>query len=91
VFISAESRDAALAWAERIGESLLRYVNDDPTLNWKELGYACWIEESPSTCVWNHCLDFFQHVHLGELPDFRRMTADAYRDWIAATQRQETT
>jgi hypothetical protein len=87
IFIEAESTEAALAWGERIGESLLQYLNHDSTLNWKKLGYFCWVEESPSTCSWKHCLSFFQHVPVGQMPDFDRMTADAYEKWAEASQR----
>lgn len=81
IFVQAESPEDAVAWGEQIGEALLRDVNCDPTLDWRLLGYYCWVEESPSTSRWRHCLEFFQHVRRGEMPDFNRMTADAYARW----------
>ncbi|MDO5653826.1 MAG: hypothetical protein Q4G39_06950 [Brachymonas sp.] len=81
VFIAASSPESAIEWGEKIAEALLRKVNSDETLDWKGLGYYCWLEESPSTSHWKHCLPFFQHVKTGEWPNFEAMGNLAYTEW----------
>jgi hypothetical protein len=81
LFIEADSAENALRWGESVGEALLQDVNQDSALDWRAFGYYSWIEPSPSTSHWRHCLDFIQHVRVGQMPDFKRMTADAYRQW----------
>lgn len=82
-FIDATSKEEALSWGKSIGVQLLRHVNNDPTLDWQELGYFCWIEEPTENSVWSHCAEFFQHVRDGELPELVRKTTQAYSDWMA--------
>ncbi len=86
LFVKAETSDLALAWGEKVGQELLRRANADPTLNFNELGYYCWLEENPSTSQWQHCLDFFQVVGEGEFPDFDEMGTKAYKRWITAAR-----
>jgi len=83
LFIEADSSDAAIGWGEEVGQVLLRHANGDPTLDWRTLGYYCWLEPSPRESGWGHCLDFFQHVRVGQMPDLARMTTAAYRRWLA--------
>jgi hypothetical protein len=82
VFVEADTPADALAWAGRVGEALLRHINGDPALDWKAFGYDCWLEESPAASGWGHCLDFFPHVRVGQMPDLDRMTTAAYRRWL---------
>jgi len=81
LFIEANSLEEAILWGETVGESLLWFVNDDPSLNWHELGYYCWVEPEPELSDWSHCLSFFQTVSVGTMPDLTQMTAEAYGKW----------
>ena len=81
VFIDAPSEADALQWGREIAEAFLRYEHDDPSVSWKALGYADWIEPDPSSCVWKHCLSFFPSVRVGEFPELSRMTTAAYVAW----------
>lgn len=80
LWVTPKSPAEAVAWGERVGEALHRKVNTDPTADWLA-EYSCWLEESPSTSGWAHCLDFFQRVHVGEMPPLERMGTKAYVDW----------
>jgi hypothetical protein len=81
VFIDAASEEGVLEWGREISEAFLRYEHDDPSISWRAIGYAHWIESDPPSCDWKHCLSFFQRVRVGEFPDFSRMTTEAYYDW----------
>lgn len=81
IFVDAALPEEAIAWGERVGEALLRKLNADETLDWKDLGYWCWIEEQPNTSNWKHCLSFFQHIKSGEWPDFDAMGSPGYTKW----------
>jgi len=81
LFVKANSSEEALSWGEIVGKSLLWFVNDDPSLDWNELGYYCWIESEPESSSWSHCLSFFQTVSVGTMPDLTQMTAEAYGNW----------
>jgi hypothetical protein len=80
LFIQSEDSEEAIAWGEQVGEALLRYANGDESLDWKAHGH-CWLEKSPRHSHWAHCLDFFQHVRVGQMPDLERMTTSAYIRW----------
>jgi hypothetical protein len=86
LFVEADSAEAAVEWGEQVGQALLRHVNDDPALDWKSLGNICWVEESPQESGWGHCLDFFQHVRVGEWPELDRMTTAAYTRWLKGSR-----
>jgi hypothetical protein len=81
LFIDANSQEEAIDWAEIVAEALLRKSNNDETLNWKDLGYRCHIMQTPERSAWNHCLSFFQRVHVGEWPDLSAMGTAAYSKW----------
>ena len=81
VFIKAESAEAALTWCEVIAQHVLRRCNGDSSLDWKRLGYACWIEPNPERSPWGHCLGFFQHIRVGEMPNVDAMGATGYAPW----------
>jgi hypothetical protein len=81
IYVAASTADEAIAWAERIAEELLRASNSDPKLDWKSLGYECWVVDDPSDSDWSHCLAFFQSVEIGVFPDFVSMGASAYGKW----------
>ena len=82
IFVHADSASDALRWGELVAQALLRHVNRDESLDWYALGYICWLEESPAQCAWKHCLSFFQHIRVGEMPDFEKMTSAAYGRWM---------
>ena len=83
LFVDADSGADAIAWAEQVGAKLLRFANQDPDIDWKEMGYYCWIVECPETSNWKHCLPFFQRVKVGESPDFSQMGSEAYAAWTS--------
>ena len=80
-FIEAGSAEDALIWCKVIAQELLRRVNDDRSSDWKRVGYSCWIESTPETSPWGHCLSFFQHVRVDELPNIDAMSTVAYIRW----------
>ena len=43
---------------------------------------SAWLEDSPQSSGWQHCLDFFQHVRDGQMPDLEGMTTEAYQRWL---------
>lgn len=81
IFIDAPSPEAAIAWGEIVAEALLRKANTDETLDWKALGYWCWIEKNPQDSNWKHCLSFFQNIKAGEWPSLEAMITSAYIQW----------
>jgi hypothetical protein len=81
LWINADTPADAIAWAERVAEALHREVNGEDCPAWKEADHWCWIEENPATCSWRHCLDFFQRVHVGEMPPLKLMGSEAYGRW----------
>lgn len=81
VYIEAATAAEAHEWGEFVAGELLRHCNADVILDWKHFDYSCWVEASPEESPWNHCLEFFQHVEVGELPDFEAMDTEAYQNW----------
>lgn len=81
LFIEAPSAPEVIAWGEQVAQALLRRVNYDDSLDWKSFGYFCWLEESPETSCWNHCLDFFLRVRVSQMPDLEQMGTAAYVRW----------
>ncbi len=81
VFIAAESAEDALIWCEAIAQEVLSCCNNDRSIAWKQLGYSCRIESDPDTSPWSHCLGFFQHVRVGEMPNVDAMGTNAYVLW----------
>jgi hypothetical protein len=81
VFIKAASAEEALVWGEAIAQELLLRCNGDGSLDWKDFGYSCWIEANPDKSSWRHCLDFFQHVQVREMPNTEAMGTSAYINW----------
>ena len=81
LFITAGTESEALAWGEHVAEKLLQKVNHDNSLNWKNLGYQCWIEADPENSHWRHCLSFFQTINAGQLPKIEGMGTEAYELW----------
>ena len=59
VFIEADSEADALAWGCEIAEQFMKHEHGAPSISWRALGYAHWIETDPETCSWRHCLSFF--------------------------------
>lgn len=89
LFVDADSATDALAWGQQVGQALLRYVNHDETLDWSTLGHRCWLEEAPEKSGWGHCLSFFQHVRVRELPNLEQMTSTAYAHWLECSHTAE--
>jgi hypothetical protein len=85
IYIEAESEENALIWAEQIAIELMRHVNNDPNVDWKEFGYFCWTVPNPEQSDWVHCLSFFQHVKFGSHPDYSQMGIKAYQRWLEVT------
>lgn len=81
LFVEASDAAEAIAWGERVGSELLRYVNEDRALDWNLLGCRCWIVPDPPSSAWSHCLDFFQRVNAGEMPSLEAMTTASYERW----------
>ena len=81
IFIEADCKKEALAWGEQVAQELMRRVNHDPAIAWHEFGYFCWVEASPGTSPWSHCLTFFQCVAVGVHPDYDAMGTAAYARW----------
>jgi hypothetical protein len=90
LFVKANSEDEAISWGGKVGEALLRFVNKDESLNWEEIGYRCWNESDIENSGWSHCISFFQHVAIGEMPDFAKMTTSAYEKWSKDTGTSKT-
>lgn len=80
LWVKADSPDDAVSWGEKVGEALHRKVNNDPNTEWRG-HYSCWLEDSPASSGWAHCLNFFQHVRVGEMPQLDQMTTEAYVRW----------
>ena len=80
LFVEAESPDAAVAWGGHIGQALLAFVHEGTAPAGPPA--TSWLESTPESSGWRHCLDFFQHVRVGEMPDLAGMTAEAYQDWL---------
>lgn len=89
VFIDAESERAALAWGEHVAQELMRHVNRDEAIGWREFGYYCWVEKSPAESSWSHCLEFFQHIDAGAHPDYDAMGTAAYERWYESRRREQ--
>jgi hypothetical protein len=47
VRIIAADEKQALSWGREIAERFVKTLHQDPTLSWKQLGFAAWIEEHP--------------------------------------------
>jgi hypothetical protein len=50
----------------------LQHADPGTNVVWDDL-YYCWPVESPSTSCWAHCLDRFQHIDCGEMPNLQQM------------------
>ena len=81
LWVTADTPAEAVAWGERVGEALHRWINGDPVAEWAGAGHFCWLEESPAASGWAHCLDFFQRVRAGQMPPLDRMSTEAYSRW----------
>ncbi|HET6250200.1 MAG TPA: hypothetical protein VFE47_21090 [Tepidisphaeraceae bacterium] len=84
LFVEAPTPQEAAMWGEAVACELLRYANNDSSLDWAALGYTCWIETDPQSSGWAHCLPFFQCVRVGEMPDLTQMDTPAYTKWATA-------
>ena len=82
LWVTAESPSDAISWGKHVGEARHRWVNTDPFADWTA-NYECWLEDPPEASGWLHCLDFFQRVRVGEMPDHDRMGTQAHARWQA--------
>jgi|SRR5215469_9861794 len=81
LFITAENETTARAWGREVCQKYMGYLFAGKNYRAEELEVHCWIEAEPKNCRWSHCLDFFQRVHVGHVPEFPKMTAEAYVNW----------
>jgi hypothetical protein len=78
VFVSAQSRDDALAWGREVAEAFVRSLFEGSGWSaaipsWKTSGFAHWLEESPESEFTPDQLQSVPVVRLGEFPDFARL------------------
>lgn len=62
VFIDAATEAESREWGREIAEAFVHYAHDDPSISWRAIGYADWIEQDPESSSWKHCLLFFPRV-----------------------------
>jgi hypothetical protein len=67
VRIIAADEKQALSWGREIAERFVATIYRDPTVSWKQLGYAAWIEEHPDDHLRQHWNDIAV-VRVGEHP-----------------------
>jgi hypothetical protein len=82
LWVTAGTPAEAVAWGERVAEAFHRLVNNDPAADWAGAGHFAWVEESPASSGWGHCLDFFPQVRAGELPPLDGIGTEAYSRWL---------
>lgn len=80
LFITAENEAAALAWANEVCQKYMAYLFAGKNYLLKDVEIFCWVDDVQKTC-WKHCLDFFQKVQVGQVPEFPKMTTEAYIEW----------
>jgi len=85
LWVTGDTPEEAVAWGEQVAQALHWLVNSDPCADWAR-AYSCWLEESPATSAWAHCLDFFRRVRVGEMPPLDQMGTEAYSRWEAQRQ-----
>jgi hypothetical protein len=81
LFIMAEDEAAALSWGNEVSQKYLGFLFAEKNYQPEQLEVHCWVEADPQDCSWAHCLDFFQRVQVGQVPEFPKMTAEAYLNW----------
>ena len=84
LFVEAPDAASAVAWGEQVAQALLVHANDDPALDWRALGYRCWVVDDPASSDWKHCLAFFPRVAIGTMSPVEQMTSPAYERWSAS-------
>jgi hypothetical protein len=82
LFVTAENVDDALAWGKVVAQRLLNHVHRSNDLTLEQFQHECWVEKDPGSGCWSHCLDFFQHVAVGQMPKLDQMTVDAFGQWM---------
>jgi hypothetical protein len=81
LWVTANTGEEAIIWGQQVAEVLHRYVNDNPSADWRADGHSCWLEESPAESCWKHCLSYFQRVRVGEMPPLDQMDTESYIRW----------
>ena len=81
LFVRAATVEEAVKWGDYVGQQLLRFVNNDPQLQSSKFGYQAWYEPSIEKSGWQKSVGFFQHVKVGEMPNLKMMTSDAFAEW----------
>ncbi len=81
LFVQANTVARALEWGAVVANRLLNHVHKTDGLTLEQFQHECSLEVDPKKSDWAHCLDFFQHVAYGEIPELDRMTTDAYVKW----------
>ena len=81
LFVDSATPDEAVSWAESVALKYMEFLFPHNRHPQDALEIFCWLEESPGSSAWKHCLEFFQRVSVGQFPDFQKMTTEAYSDW----------
>jgi hypothetical protein len=81
LFIDAANPDEALSWAKTLAAKFMEFLFHEKQYPPEALEISCRLEPSPESSGWKHCLDFFQRISVGQFPDFRKMTVEAYTEW----------
>jgi hypothetical protein len=81
LFVMAENEAAALSWGNEVCRKYMGYLFAGKNCSEEELDTFCWVDADPQNSRWTHCLDFFQRVQTGQVPEFQKMTAEAYVNW----------
>ena len=82
IYITASNAEQALAWSREIAKALLNYANGTESLTLEQFQHECWLIPNPELNSWSHCLGFFQHVNVNQMPNLKEMTTDAYSIWM---------
>jgi hypothetical protein len=81
IFITAKSEIEALKWGEAVANQLFKECNPNEIKDWKSFGYDCRVVDIGNS-AWSHCLNFFQRISYGEMPNFDLMGTIAYKKWV---------
>jgi hypothetical protein len=81
IFINADTAEEALYWGEAVANKYMEFLFREKNYVPEALEVFCWIEANPASSSWKHCLAFFQRIPVGQNPDFRELTTEAYSAW----------
>jgi hypothetical protein len=81
LFVDSASPNEAVSWAETVAAKFMEFLFHAKQYPQEILEISCWVEETPESSAWKHCLGFFQRISVGQFPDFQKMTTEAYSEW----------